>query len=246
MDPETLRAKVAVDGLSGQWAMNVGFGSAWLSRSVDDHGWIERYDLETGELEAKIDVGKAPVETLSALGHVWVPDHHGGTVYRIDPKTNTVDGSIAVDLDPIEIAAGGGRIWVVGPHARRLAAIDAKTLEVTLETSFPELVCGVAYLGGRAWVRSCTGPKVYVIDASTGAEIADVKSLTPVKDGDRAWAPFPEDNDRFLVGRLDPQSAEIHDRVRIVGLPLSHAVGHGSLWTTSGTTLYGWALDDLP
>ena len=81
---------------NGPYDIEWGFGSAWVSNSLD--GTVSRI---TGKKVVKtIKVGVEP-NGLSAIGgYLWVTDHTAGKLLRIDPHTNRVTGTRALSPAP--------------------------------------------------------------------------------------------------------------------------------------------------
>ena len=90
IDTRTGKVTASVHVGNGPYDIEWGFGSAWVSNSLD--GTVSRI---TGKKVVKtIKVGVEP-NGLSAIGgYLWVTDHTAGKLLRIDPQTNRVTGTV--------------------------------------------------------------------------------------------------------------------------------------------------------
>lgn len=252
IDPDENEARLVVDREFGEWGFSAGFGSAWVSKDPGEHlaGYVERWDLASGTLEATIEVGERPIESISAFGSIWVPNHHDSTVSRIDPATNQVAATITVNdgyADPVGLAAGDQLIWVSsGPYGNVVSGIDPATDEVVveLETS----ACWVAEVAGIVWARSCDTDLSRLFAASGGDEVGRTHVDVPVTDGAHHWVvSADEDHDTVGVYVLDLESLTRGPGVDI-GLQ-EHAnvlIAFDALWVSVGDEVLRYTLDDLP
>lgn len=255
VDPRTNEAARVVDGLAAPYGFNIGFQSAWISRADDKHGWIERYDLRDGALVAEIEVGRMPLETITAFGSVWAPNHHSSSVSRIDPNTNTVVATIEVMAgrgDPYGLAADGRMLWSTSPNGGAVSGIDPATNSAVHE--IPASACGVAALAGRVWAAACESPLVIAFPSTGGAEVGRIRAGLPLTDGEHFWTtqvpmagPISGDVGSLVVSAFDPDTLRLGTAVDTgVAEPSALVVAVGSLWVTSGDEVHRFSLDDLP
>lgn len=131
LDPSTGRVLGTIPLLakasSRSWA--VGEGAIWLMRG-DFPTVLQRIDLRTGAVVAKIDVGATIGEVAVGEGAVWVKNLGSDSVTRIDPATNAVTDSVRVSRNPDLIAVGEGFIWVTSARDGTVDRVDPKTLDV--------------------------------------------------------------------------------------------------------------------
>jgi YVTN family beta-propeller protein len=246
IDPDTDEAVEVIGGLTPPYGFNVGFGSAWISRADEEipRGWIERYDLESGELLASIDVGLMPLETITAFDSIWVPNHHSSSVSRIDPTTNEVIATIEVEGghgDPYGLAADSRRLWTSSPNGGHISGIDPATNEVVEEVA--AWGCGIVAAAGRVWWHSsCKHWRVRAFDAAEPSAIEEFGSPPagmPVTDGQRVWAvAFSEEGGHLLLTPMDPETLAFGMTIDTgVAEPEGWAVGFGTLWVSKGNEI---------
>jgi YVTN family beta-propeller protein len=253
IDPTTNEASQVVDGLTAPYGFNVGFGSAWISRSDETRGWIERYNLTTGALLASIEVGRMPLETLTAFGSVWVPNHHSGSVSRIDPETNAVVATIEIPAsDPYALAADEEMVWSTSPNGGFVSGIDPESNTVEIEARAS--ACGVTALAGRVWAAACESQLTMIFSAADGGQLGRIRAGLPISDGERYWAtltpmtgPVSNDVPSLVLIAIDPETLSLGRAVETeLASPGALVVAFGSLWVTSGDAVFRYALDVLP
>ena len=244
IDPQSNEATPVIDGLTPPFGFNVGFGSAWISRADEDapRGWIERYDLASGELVATIDVGLMPLETLTAFGSIWVPNHHSSSVSRIDPATNEVVATIEVEDgfgDPYAVAAGENLVWTTSPNGGHVNGIDPATNQVVEEVTGSGCAL-VAAVGRVWWFSSCEPGSVRFFEQADPSAIQSIDSPPggmPLSDGTNLWAAATSpDSGNLLLTSLDPDTLEFGETLDTgVTEPAAWAMGFGTLWVSSGS-----------
>lgn len=121
--------------------LNTGFGSIWVSERLA--GRVVRLDPDTGEVQATIEVGDAPLKLQPADGVMWV--RTAASYVAVDPATNTVTGTLAkADVGPSANRSWAldGAMWIC--DGRRLHRYDPTTaaLVATIEL---QLDCGAVY-----------------------------------------------------------------------------------------------------
>jgi outer membrane protein assembly factor BamB len=192
---------IALDFQPGYAA--IGDGTIW----VGGNNSVARFDLETGELLATIDVPPpaglpsppptgTPAHIIFADGSLWATTggdlEAGGTVVRIDPRTNEVAEEVPLATFGWDLAWQQGQLWVTSPPGNTVFHVDTATGEVVgqLEAGFPVLI--VAGESG-IWFDS-------------GAE--------------------------HTLTRIDPTTGEVVQKVRIYECGPSLAAGAGAIWVT--------------
>jgi virginiamycin B lyase len=231
IDPRTNRVvdRIPVDPPSG---LAFGHGSVWATSA--GHGTLSRIDPQTGEVVAKIDVGRAPVDVAvdENSGAVWVasvylPKNYGGygipqhsedrNLTRVDPETNRVVAEIPIRADAREggadnVAVGEGAVWVL--------SVDGRILKVDPETNE---VADMVSVGGSSWESPLV---VY-----GGGVWAMVQSGTPQK-------PFKP---AIRLVRVDPTTMQIVASEYLTPFysiaPGALAAGGGYVWFSSGKGL---------
>jgi streptogramin lyase len=143
---------------AGPYAVAWGFGSAWVSNSLD--GTVSRV---TGTKAVKtIRVGVEP-NGLAAIGSsLWVTDHTAGTLIRIDPSTNRITGRVKLPgADWVTAAAGS--LWV-SEETNVVARVDPHTLKVLARVPVQHNPLGSAVVHGQLWVPCIDSNSVVVVD----------------------------------------------------------------------------------
>ena len=168
IDPQTNRVvdRIPVDPPTG---LAFGHGSVWATSA--GYGTLTRIDPETGEVEAKIEVGRGAVDVAAdeGSGAVWVaglylPKDYGGydipqhspdnKLSRVDLETNRVVAEIPIRDSPEggadKVAVGEGAVWVQSVDGQ-LSKVDPATNEVTATVSVGESSSKLAVYGGSVW-----------------------------------------------------------------------------------------------
>jgi len=220
IDPRTNRVvdRIPVDPPSG---LAFGHGSVWAASA--GYGTLTRIDPETGEVAAKIEVGRGAVDVAAdeRSGAVWVasvylPKDYGGydspgysedrNLTRVNPATNRVATQIPIragswDGGADHVAVGEGAVWAQG--GGELFKVDPATDEVTATASVGGSSSHLAVYGGAVWA------------------MAQV--------------------DEFRLARVDPRTVRVvaSDDIGPIpkGGPGGMAAGGGYVWFSSGDGL---------
>jgi streptogramin lyase len=205
-----------VDPATGAVVEPISQASACGVAADDDDVWISspglgtvvRYDPQTLEVRASIDV--APMVFMIAIGSdaVWVAgEADGGTVYRIDPATNSVVASISTP-NPFAtgIAVGHGAVWVPGRENKVVYRIDPATNEVVATIQMPSAVGGLGVGSDAIWTSGFGDGNVYKLDPATNEIVGSVPTGQgnlgpPLAAFGSIWVAAL---DRNVVVRIDP------------------------------------------
>jgi YVTN family beta-propeller protein len=231
-------------------------GSIWV---LDESGnRILRINPTSGQVVARIPVGKDPVDVTFGAGSLWVANHFGKSVTRIDPGINKATRTIKVDFLPMRIGANDEAVWVadVGvlgpsdPYPRaNLATIEPATNRVIDLTRFKVATECAPFLGatandgwaatafGEVWRLSARGGQPVVLTRTS--EIALAGLLVDEPDG-IIW--FGSDGSPGRVISLDLATKEF-SRAIFVGTttnqsgpgcnPIWEVLGGSYLWVTN-------------
>lgn len=171
IDPRTNRVvdRIPVDPPTG---LAFGHGSVWAT-SIS-YGTVSRIDPQTGEVVAKIRVGRgaADIAADENSGAVWVassylPKDFGGydwpkysedrNLTRIDPETNHVVEEIPIETHSRygggawNVAVGEGAVWVLSGDGN-LLKVDPATNEIAARISLGVVPTSyLAVYGGGVW-----------------------------------------------------------------------------------------------
>jgi DNA-binding beta-propeller fold protein YncE len=93
---------------------------------VTQSGKVDRVDPATGEVVARVAVGRVTYDLAFAFGSIWVTNREGRTVQRIDPNRNAVVKTLRFPgQKPSGIVAAGGAIWVGDDYGSEVPARPA-------------------------------------------------------------------------------------------------------------------------
>jgi glutamine cyclotransferase len=170
VDPQTNRVvdRIPVDPPSG---LAFGHGSVWATSA--GYGTVSRIDPRTGEVVAKIKVGRGAlgIATDESSGAVWVasvylPKDYGGydfpkysedrNLTRIDPETNRVVEEIPIEAHSHyggganSVAVGEGAVWVLSGDGN-LLKVDPATNEIAARVRVGDSPSHLAVYGGGVW-----------------------------------------------------------------------------------------------
>ena len=170
IDPRTNRVvdRIPVDPPSG---LAFGHGSVWATSA--GYGTVSRIDPETGEVVAKIKVGRGAFDIAAdeSSGAVWVaggylPKDYGGydfpkysedrNLTRVDPATNRVVQEIPIEAHSHyggganNVAIGEGAVWVLSGDGN-LLKVDPATNEIAARVSVGDSPSHLAVYGGGVW-----------------------------------------------------------------------------------------------
>jgi YVTN family beta-propeller protein len=252
IDPRTGGTTTVATLDADRWDLNIGFGSAWVSRGTDDdtRGWIERYDLATGREIVEIDVQRSPVESVTAFGSIWVPNHHSSTVSRIDPATNRVAATITIGTGTtsiVSLGVGAGRVWVVGARGLSVAAIDPATNAVVDSFTATGALCRIGVFQALVLVHPCGRGQVLVYDPATRTIVGRLPiGANAVWNDSALWLLTPaSDRASFVLTAFDLASMTSGPAVTIESGP-GGGFALGSFWLGKGKQLLRFDLAALP
>ena len=143
----------------------------WASSA--QHGTLSRIDPVTGEVVAKVEVGRGAVDVAvdERSGAVWVAglalskDYDGGPsgqnlkdnkLSRVDPQTNRVEAEIPIRSGTPgggaqNVAVGAGAVWVASADGR-LLKVDPATDRVVATVPLGDYSSHVVVSAGSVWV----------------------------------------------------------------------------------------------
>jgi hypothetical protein len=157
-----------------QYALAVGFGSAWVA--CVRQGQVQRVDLASGKVTARIPI-PVPVWTIAAgEGAVWAVALGGSVVYRIAPGSNRVTAQIALGTTVPYLWAGGGSLWVAG---RALVRVDPATNRPGARLPVGDGPAGFAFDGAYVWVLNHRENSLDRIDPATNGVVRMASGLGP-------------------------------------------------------------------
>jgi len=205
-----------------------------------DHATVVRVDAASGDVTAVVPVGPDPLLLAVASGRTWTLNLGDGTLSLVDPSSN--EASTVHRGEVVGMTSDGRDLWVArernvvsrldGDTGRKEDSfvLGSKPLFALRDAGFlgvgPESVwLTVPQVGEPAEPHS-----LWQLDPETGQVLRRLPLgrdvLPPVVDDRYVWIIAMGERN---VTRIDQRSAETAD-VPAGPLPLSLAVGDGSLW----------------
>jgi YVTN family beta-propeller protein len=143
---------------NGPYDIEWGFGSAWVSNSLD--GTVSR--ITGKQVVRTIKVGVEP-NGLSAIGRfLWVTDHTAGKLLRLDPGTSKVTGSVS--LPGADWVVGFGGSLYVSQETNVVTRVDARTLRILGSVKVHRNPLGSAIVANKLWVPCIDSNDIVVVD----------------------------------------------------------------------------------
>ena len=160
-----------------QYALAVGFGSAWIACVRQSE--VQRVSLDSGKVTACIPV-PAPVWTIAAgEGAVWAVPLGGSTIYRINPATNRVAAQIGLDTPVPYLWAGGGALWVADDPGHALLRVEPGTNRQVARLAVGDGPSGFAFDGTYVWMLNHRENSLDRIDPVTNTVVRMANGLSP-------------------------------------------------------------------
>jgi virginiamycin B lyase len=173
IDPQTniVAQVVPVDfRVDDEGAFAIADGSLWLfaTDSLAPGSLLERVDLTSGRVQARIPVGPGAYVVVGDSSALWVSSTLGATLLRVDPRRGSVTARIAMLPRPKFAALGAGGVWVLQQQTGSVSFIDparnrvAASILAGVPTPWGDITTGA----GAVWV-SVNGTPVTRIDPAT-------------------------------------------------------------------------------
>jgi PQQ-like domain len=177
-DARVPHSPIAVTAASGSvWVASVGRWHKGQGGVMvpDGPGIVSRLDPASGDVRARIHVGKGPQAAATGDGALWILNGRGigasDTLDRIDMQTNKVVASIGVPHWSSAVACGRSYCWVVSAPKSAggvVTRIDPRTNHaVTRRIPKSWIPAGVVAVRGRVWVADPGVAQLIRIDART-------------------------------------------------------------------------------
>ena len=213
----------------GTEAIAIGYGSVWVSTSLDTLAQIDPATLalrsEPNSGYRSVAAGEGAVWTVGRAGLVRF-DQGGqlGALVRLLPK---------IGDDPFGVTAGGGAVWVLDDVPGTVWRVDPASNRVVARIRLGFDPGGIAFGRGRVWVTDNGGDALTEIDPVTnriGRSIQVGDGPLGVAVGERSvWVANYRDG---TVSRIDPARGSVAATIRVGKYPTAVAVGAGSAWVT--------------
>ena len=174
-----------------------GQGSVWVTSSGT--GMLSRVDPRTGEVAARIEVGRGATDVAvdEGSGAVWVASgsfflgegFEHNKLSRVDAATNRVVAEIPIAAHEPEggafrVAVGEGAVWAQGVSGG-LFKVDPATNEVVAERDLGDYSSDLAVHGGSVWAtaQASVGTQLYRVDPRTARVVASEHGPDPSEGG---------------------------------------------------------------
>lgn len=152
------------------WAVDFGRWPAPKRRG----GTLERVNLVTDRIVARIPLGRAPAAVAASNAAVWVTNNLDNTISRIDPATNRVVRTIRVGREPVGIAAGPDAVWIANNADGTVTRIDPRTNRVAKTIRVGRRPRGVALNATGLWITNYLDDTVSRINPKTDQVIETI------------------------------------------------------------------------
>jgi serine/threonine protein kinase/DNA-binding beta-propeller fold protein YncE len=222
-----------------------GAGFVWIAnRELDT---VTRVNARTRRVEGNpIPVGTEPDSLAAGLGAMWVTNTSDNTVTRLDPGDGTRLGTHMVGAAPEGILIARGSAWIANGGDGTVTRLDSggnETATAPVGTAPVQL----AATTDSVWVTVSKDNKIVELGFEdgqpTGREV-------PIPGTPRGIAYEPVRGELWVsasaANRLvvvDPDSAQIEDRVDVPENPREVRFGFGAIWVTSATAQRVSAID---
>jgi DNA-binding beta-propeller fold protein YncE len=160
-----------------QYGLALGFGSAWLA--CVGQRQVQRVDLASGRVVARIGLPIAPWSIAAGEDGVWAVALGGSQVYGIAPGTNRVTARISLGGSLPYLWAGAGALWVADDSARELVRVEPGTNRPSARLSVGDGPAGFVFDGSHVWVLNHREGSLDRIDPATNAVTRMASGLGP-------------------------------------------------------------------
>ena len=156
--------------------MVTGGGALWVANlSLKE---VERVDVSTNRVVARIAMPGVPAFLTYGFGSVWVGitvNYKGASLVRVDAKTNRIVANLAVRPNDPEgsVTASADSIWMVTADGF-LSRIDPATNSVRQKVRVAGGSAVPAYGSGVIWVTSSPANSLTAVDAKSGTILARI------------------------------------------------------------------------
>ena len=196
---------------------------------------------DSGKVVARVPVGSSPALIREGDGSVWVADQLDLTVTEIDLESRRVLRTVGLGFRPDHLAVRNDAVWAFDKEERVLARLGAGQTWDRFEHPDFTGVDGVALDDHAVWLAG--GRRLIRVDPDSGEVVRSVSVPDPVDGlataGGNVWA---VSSSAAAVLRIDPRTAEIRDRIPMVGelgsgpQTLSISAGTNFIWVLNGDT----------
>ena len=214
-----------------QYAAAVGFGSLWIA--CRSNQTLERRDLGTGALRARIRVGIHPWVITTGAGAVWALERDGDLV-RINPARNKITAQILLPEPAVYAWAGAGGVWLAMDDQGAVRRLNPRTNKVGAPIPVGLNPSGFADSAGSTWLTCHGDQTLWRIRAGRASKIGQLAGGAPerITSGGH-WLWVTGRGTQLL--RLDPQSGRVLGTTSIGAGGIDLAASSSTLWTAIPT-----------
>jgi streptogramin lyase len=183
--------------------------------------------------EARVPVGKLPVNLAHGQEALWVTNRRSGTVSQVDGDPAEQLNEFDAEELPEGIAVGAGSIWVSSAADGTLLRMDPDTGSVSDEFSIGTEGGGVAFGAGAIWAADTGGNTISKVDPQTGSVDSIVVGESPygIAIGrDSIWVVNRGDDS---IVRVNPSNGRVDPPIEVGANPKEIAVAGGAEWVTN-------------
>jgi DNA-binding SARP family transcriptional activator/ABC-type branched-subunit amino acid transport system substrate-binding protein len=273
--PAALARRGRVVALVGALVLAAALAAAAWELAAGGHGGpvgvtsrnaVVDIDPSSGQIVARVAVGKTPTSLISDDGAVWAAGADGLT--RIDPKQKRIVATLRTGAVPVDLAVGVGGLWlangrgsndsglVAGAYPTSVSRLDPSSLVATRTVSLTRSSANLSFKGepgasvlaiaDRAIWAIGPDQGVSRIDPASGRVIATVEGLGAVAlaaSGHSVWV----DDGVSTLTRIDTRTDHAEQRISLGASSLNGiAVGAGAVWVTDPVDGTVWRVDSEP
>lgn len=194
---------------------------------------------DTNKVVARVPVGSSPALIREGDGSVWVADQIDLTVTEIDLESRRVLRTVGIGFRPDDLAARNDTVWAFDKEERVLARLgEEQTWDRFEHPDFTD-VERIALDDHAVWLAG--GKRLIRVDPASGEVVSNVSVQAQVDGlataGGDVWA---VSSTTAAVLRIDPLTAEIRDRIPMVGNASTQALtisaDRNFIWVLNGDT----------
>lgn len=208
---------------------------------------VGRIDPSAGVFVETIAVGEDPSGVaIGEDGDVWVINQGDSTVNRIDPGSGEVTPAKSTLGIPTGIAAGEGAIWITNGFGSQSGTqvVRVDPVDDSVEVAFPSSNAkAIVVAFGWIWLADADRDRVLRYDPQNLSaeptvipvdddQVADAAPRFLAKGSGAAAGIWVVNELGDTVIRIDPETNEVGDRIRVEG-PTSVAADDSGVWVTS-------------
>lgn len=167
-----------VTEVAPDWMQSVG-DAVWVSGVGPNAGQVGRFDGQTAQMTASVDLSGVCLAMDQLDGNVWAAGCDEKQLVQFDGESGEVLSRVKLPDYPVSessIAASSDGVWVLVEGDRDLVRIDPDNSAVTERTKAPDGATALRATDGGLWVSRSFHGDVVRIDADSGKATDTVKT----------------------------------------------------------------------